>query len=258
MAVSIGDITKEFQAVLPGDTAGFEAFIKAYGEDERKGVVKLCDRAKKEIAAVEKEAARTEKMYRFEDKYRAEGFNYICGIDEVGRGPFAGPVVTCAVILPADERLLFLNDSKQVKKEKREELYEVIKEKAVAIGLGISSEETIDDINILQATYAAMRQSVEKLSVTPDILLIDAVKIPNVNIRQVPIIKGDTVSASIAAASIFAKVTRDRMMEEYDKVYPGYNFAGNAGYGTAEHIAAIKELGPCPIHRKTFIKKYVE
>ena len=254
---AIGEITEEYGSITAGGKEAFRSFLHAYEGDERKGVVKLCERAKKEIEKIEAEEARTEKMYTFEDKFHAEGYRYICGIDEVGRGPLAGPVVTCAVILPADERILFLNDSKQVKKEKREELYEIIKEKAVSFAVGICSEQTIDEINILQATYEAMRQAIGKLDPQPEILLNDALKIPNVNVRQIPIIKGDTLSASIAAASIVAKVTRDRMMEEYDRLYPGYGFAKHVGYGTAEHIAALKELGPCPIHRRSFITKFV-
>ena len=254
---SIAEITEEYGKITAGDACAFRSFLHENEADDRKGVVKLRARAEKEIEKIEAEVLRTEKMYAFEDKFHAEGYRYICGIDEVGRGPLAGPVVTCAVILPADERILFLNDSKQVKKEKREELYEIIKEKAVSVGIGMCTEQTIDEINILQATYEAMRQAIAKLSPQPEILLNDAVKIPNVNLRQIPIIKGDTLSASIAAASIVAKVTRDRLMEEYDRLYPGYGFAKNVGYGTAEHVAAIKELGACPIHRKSFITKFV-
>ena len=195
-------------------------------------------------------------LHEFDAAYRKE-YGVICGVDEAGRGPLAGPVVTCAVILPKDETILYLNDSKQVSKKKREELYEIILDKAVAYSIGISSEEVIDDINILQATYQAMRMSIDNLKVKPDILLNDAVKIPNVNIHQVPIIKGDTLSASIAAASIVAKVTRDKIMQEYDSLYPEYGFADNVGYGSAKHIEAIKKYGPTPIHRKTFIKNFV-
>ena len=220
-------------------------------------MIKLVDSARHKIDLLEQERKRSYNMLAFERKYYDMGHKYICGIDEVGRGPFAGPVVACAVILPKDEEILYLNDSKQVPKKKREELYEVITSKAVAYGIGIVSEEVIDEINILQATYEAMRRAISNLKQVPDILLNDAVKIPNVNIPQVPITKGDTLSASIAAASIVAKVTRDRMMVEYDSIYPGYGFAENAGYGSAKHIEAIKELGPTPIHRKTFIKKYI-
>ena len=173
------------------------------------------------------------------------------------RCPLAGPVVAGAVILPRDSKILYLNDSKQLTAKKRDELYDVIMREAVAVGIGYASPARIDEINILQATYEAMREAISKLSVKPDVLLNDAVKIPQVDIRQVPIIKGDAKSVSIAAASIVAKVTRDRLMEEYDKVLPGYGFASNKGYGSAEHIAALKEIGPSPIHRQSFIGHFV-
>ena len=182
---------------------------------------------------------------------------YVCGIDEVGRGPLAGPVVAGAVILPKDCDILYINDSKKLSEKKREELYEVIMEKAVAVGIGMVGPGRIDEINILQATYEAMREAIGKLSVKPDILLNDAVTIPGVAIRQVPIIKGDAKSISIGAASIVAKVTRDRMMVEYDKVMPEYGFAANKGYGAAAHTEALKKYGPSPIHRASFIKNFV-
>lgn len=166
-------------------------------------------------------------------------------------------MVAGAVILPHDSKILYLNDSKQLTAKKRGELYDVIMREAVAVGIGYASPARIDEINILQATYEAMREAISKLSVKPDVLLNDAVKIPQVDIRQVPIIKGDAKSVSIAAASIVAKVTRDRLMEEYDKVLPGYGFASNKGYGSAEHIAALKEIGPSPIHRQSFIGHFV-
>lgn len=166
-------------------------------------------------------------------------------------------MVAGAVILPRDSKILYLNDSKQLTAKKRDKLYDVIMREAVAVGIGYASPARIDEINILQATYEAMREAISKLSVKPDVLLNDAVKIPQVDIRQVPIIKGDAKSVSIAAASIVAKVTRDRLMEEYDKVLPGYGFASNKGYGSAEHIAALKEIGPSPIHRQSFIGHFV-
>ena len=210
---------------------------------------------RKKLQALENERARTEIMKEYEHKY--EHLGYLCGIDEVGRGPLAGPVVACAVILPKDCDILWLNDSKKLTAKKREELYDVILEGAVAVGIGMASPERIDEINILQATYEAMRQAVSKLSVQPQLLLNDAVTIPGIQIPQVPIIKGDAKSVSIAAASIVAKVTRDRMMEEYDKVLPEYGFASNKGYGSAAHIEALKKYGPSPIHRKTFITHFV-
>lgn len=213
------------------------------------------ERLRKQQERLEKELARTEAMSVYEKEYGA--CRYICGIDEVGRGPLAGPVVAGAVILPKDNPILYLNDSKKLSEKKREALYEEIMERAVATGIGIVGPARIDEINILQATYEAMRMAISNLKVQPDILLNDAVTIPQVAIPQVPIIKGDAKSVSIAAASIIAKVTRDRLMVEYDQVLPGYDFASNKGYGTKAHIAGIRELGPSPIHRATFIKNFV-
>lgn len=204
---------------------------------------------------LEAEIERTRIMKQFEDEYRVYGT--ICGIDEAGRGPLCGPVVAGAVILPKEYDILYINDSKKLSDKKREEVYEEIAKTAVSWAVGIVSPARIDEINILQATYEAMREAIQKLTVKPDILLNDAVTIPQVDIKQVPIIKGDAKSQSIAAASIMAKVTRDRMMEEYDNLYPEYGFAKHKGYGTAAHIAAIKEYGPCPIHRRTFIKNFI-
>ena len=231
------------------------ALYLEYEEDSRAGVQNLIQKYQKQEEALKKERERTEQMKIYEHKY--EDLGWICGIDEVGRGPLAGPVVTGAVILPKNCEILYLNDSKQLTAKKRGELYDVIMREAVAVGIGYASPARIDEINILQATYEAMREAISKLSVKPDVLLNDAVKIPQVDIRQVPIIKGDAKSVSIAAASIVAKVTRDRLMEEYDKVLPGYGFASNKGYGSAEHIAALKEIGPSPIHRQSFIGHFV-
>lgn len=204
---------------------------------------------------LEKELERLSLMREFERQY--EGCAFICGIDEAGRGPLAGPVAAGAAILPKDCQILYLNDSKKLSESRREELFLEIKEKAIAWSVGIVGPERIDEINILQATYEAMRQAIAKLDPAPQVLLNDAVTIPQVAIPQVPIIKGDAKSVSIAAASILAKVTRDHMMEEYDKEYPEYGFAKHKGYGTAAHIAALKEFGPTPIHRRTFITKFV-
>ena len=255
--MKIQEIKAAYQILDPDDETMLQQFIHTYGTDARSGVQALVEQTKKKLAQLEAEYVRSEKMLAFERKYHAMGSRYICGIDEVGRGPLAGPVVACAVILPEDEMILHLNDSKQVPKKKREILYDIIREKAVAYGIGVVSEKRIDEINILQATYEAMRMAIANLKVEPDLLLNDAVKIPMVDIKQVPIIKGDTLSASIAAASIVAKVERDHLMEEYDKIFPGYDFAGNKGYGSAAHIAALKELGPTPIHRRTFIKNFL-
>ena len=213
------------------------------------------ERARKREEKLKAEMARIDALKEYERKYEREG--YVCGIDEVGRGPLAGPVVACACILPKDCNILYINDSKKLSKKKREELYDIIMQEAVAVGIGYNSPERIDEINILQATFEAMREAISKLSVTPDILLNDAVTIPGVDIKQVPIIKGDAKSISIGAASIVAKVTRDRLMEDYDKLFPEYGFASNMGYGTAVHIKAIKEIGPCPIHRRSFIHNFV-
>ena len=213
------------------------------------------EKLKKQQERLEKEIARTKAMSIFEEEYK--DYPYICGIDEVGRGPLAGPVVAGAVILPKDDMILYLNDSKKLSEKKREMLYDEIMNRAVATGIGMASPARIDEINILQATYEAMRMAIDNLKVRPDILLNDAVTILQVDILQVPIIKGDAKSISIAAASIIAKVTRDRLMVEYDKVLPGYDFASNKGYGTKAHIAGLKELGPTPIHRRSFIHNYV-
>ena len=206
----------------------------------------------KRQAKLEKERARIEEMKVYEKEYESHG--WICGIDEVGRGPLCGPVVASAVILPKDCQILYLNDSKKLSEKKREELYDVIMEQAIAVGIGMASPERIDEINILQATYEAMRQAISNLQVKPAVLLNDAVTIPGVEIPQIPIIKGDAKSVSIAAASIIAKVTRDRMMVEYDRMYPGYDLASNKGYGTKVHMDALRTIGPCEIHRKTFIR----
>lgn len=229
-------------------------FLEQYQADERSGVVALCNQAVKRMAAYEKELARMEEMFTYERQFAS--FTAICGIDEVGRGPLAGPVVAGAVILPKDCDILYLNDSKKLSAKMRDKLYDEIMEKAVAVGIGYASEKRIDEINILNATYEAMREAIEKCGIKPDILLNDAVTIPGVSFKQVPIIKGDAKSASIAAASIVAKVTRDRLMEEMDETYPGYGFASNKGYGSAEHIAALKTIGPCEIHRRTFIGNF--
>lgn len=250
---SAKEIKELFQAACIDE---LPELIKEYETDERAGVQKILESAEKKLVAHEKELQRTELLKKFEKQYA--DYRYICGIDEVGRGPLAGPVVAGAVILPKDCDILYINDSKQLSEKKREELYDIIMEKAVACAVGYATPERIDEINILQATYEAMREAIGKLSPAPDLLLNDAVTIPGVNIKQVPIIKGDAKSISIGAASIIAKVTRDRLMVEYDKVFPEYDFAGNKGYGSAAHIEALKKYGPTPIHRKSFIKNFVQ
>lgn len=248
----IGEIRDKFAASAPEE---LEALIGQYRLDERSGVQAECKKAQRRLDALEAEKRRTWQMKRFEREY--ESLGYICGIDEVGRGPLAGPVVAGAVILPKDCQILYLNDSKQLSAKKREELYDVIMKEAVSVGLGFVDPKRIDEINILQATYEAMREAIGKLVPTPDVLLNDAVTIPGISIRQVPIIKGDAQSVSIAAASIVAKVTRDRLMEEYDALYPEYGFAANKGYGAAAHLEALRKFGPTPIHRRSFLSRAV-
>ena len=204
---------------------------------------------------LQKELARLKEMRAFEEQYSE--YMYIAGVDEVGRGPLCGPVVTAAVILPKECDILYINDSKKLSEKRREELFPEIMEKAVAVGIGSCSPEEIDELNILNATKKAMRDAVLSLNPLPDCVFVDAVTIPDLPMRQIPIIKGDAKSISIAAASIIAKVTRDRLMLKYEEKYPGYGFASNKGYGTAEHIKALKTLGPCEIHRRSFIGNFV-
>lgn len=248
---AIAEIKKEIDEA---EISSLEKLISFYTVDERAGVQKLLVAAKKRQQAYLNERQRIYELQQYERKYSA--FSYICGIDEVGRGPLAGPVVAGAVILPKDCEILYINDSKKLSEKKREELYTVITTEAVACAVGYATPEVIDEINILQATYQAMREAISKLSPAPDLLLNDAVTIPGVNVKQVPIIKGDALSISIGAASILAKVTRDRLMREYDTVYPEYHFAENKGYGSAAHIEALKKYGPTPIHRRSFIKNF--
>ena len=233
-----------------------EGWAELHWKCPRRNMTKKEEAMLKKIEKLNKEKQRIEEMCSYEKEYSQ--YDYICGIDEVGRGPLAGPVVACAVILPKDARILYVNDSKKLSPQKREELYDIIINEAVSYGIGIVNQDIIDKINILQATYMAMRQAINNLSVKPDILLNDAVTIPKVSIRQVPIIKGDAKSISIGAASIVAKVTRDRLMEELALQYPQYDFASNKGYGSAKHIEALKTYGPCKIHRKTFIKHFCD
>ncbi len=235
-----------------------ESLLELCKKDTRKGVLKLVEKYEKQKAAMAEELERLKKMHEFEDKYSE--YEYIAGIDEAGRGPLAGPVVAASVILPKDCEILYLNDSKQLSAKRRDELFDEIKQKAIAYGIGIVSQGRIDDINILQATYEAMREAIGRMSEkqNPDLLLVDAVHIPDVDIKQVGIVKGDAKSVSIAAASILAKVTRDRFMVEMDKLYPEYGFASHKGYGSKSHIEAIKKYGASPIHRQTFIKNFVD
>ena len=249
--MKIGEIRDLLQAA---EDQMLPDFIARFESDERSGVRQLVQRAQKRLDALEKERERLMAMHQYEEQYK--DCQAICGIDEAGRGPLAGPVVAAAVILPKDCEILYLNDSKQLSAKKRELLYDEIMEKAVSVGVGYATPQRIDEINILQATYEAMRQAVNKLSVCPDILLNDAVRIPGLSMQQVPIVKGDAKSVSIAAASIIAKVTRDRLMMEYDKAMPQYHFAANKGYGSAEHIEALAVYVASPIHRRSFITHF--
>ncbi len=250
---SIRQIQDEYKdtsdAMLP-------AFIDEYIKDGRPGVSKIISQAQKKMVKLQHERARVLKMTEFEKKYSE--YEYICGIDEVGRGPLAGPTVAGAVILPKDLLIYYINDSKKLSETRREKLYDEIMEKAVAASVGIVSVESINETdNISLSVHEAMRQAIDKLEVKPDLLLVDAVKIPDVTIKQVPIVKGDAKSISIAAASIIAKVSRDRIMVELDNIYPGYGFKDNKGYGTKEHINALKTLGRTPVHRDKFIRNFV-
>lgn len=252
MSKSIAQIRQEFEQA---EEKEWDALFGIYAEDGRSGVKNLIERYRKKKAALAAERERLYAMRSFERRY--DEYELICGIDEAGRGPLAGPVVAGAVILPRDCEILYLNDSKKLSAAKREALYDEIMEKAAAVGVGMASPARIDEINILQATYEAMRDAVAKLGVEPGILLNDAVTIPEILIPQVPIIKGDAKSVSIAAASIIAKVTRDRLMVQYDEILPGYGFAQNKGYGSKEHIEALKRIGPTPIHRRSFIGNFI-
>ena len=250
---SIAQIKKEFAEAKEGS---LEELFAQYAMDERSGVKAVLNSYRKKQEKLAKERVRLEEMRSYEHRY--ERYGYVCGIDEAGRGPLAGPVVAGAVILPEDCEILWLNDSKQLSEKKREALYDEIMEKALAVSVGMASPARIDEINILQATYEAMREAIKGLGVQPGLLLNDAVTIPGIEIPRIPIVKGDAKSVSIAAASILAKVTRDHMMMEYDEIYPGYGFGKHKGYGTKAHIEALKTLGPCPIHRGSFIGHFVE
>lgn len=259
---SIKEIRDRYKEITSADIMEYEQeriylydFIEEYQDDDRSGVTNLVSSARKRVDQIDKEILRVRGMMQFENKYGRE-YEYICGVDEVGRGPLAGPIVTAAVILPKGLIIPYINDSKQLNEKKRDELCEIIKSVAVDYSIGIRSERDIDDIGIAAADSAAMRDSVLGLE-RVDMVLVDAFKIPELSIKQVPIIKGDTKSISIAAASIVAKVTRDKMMEELDTKYPGYGFGSNKGYGSAAHIAAIKSLGPCDIHRRSFIGNFI-
>jgi ribonuclease HII len=248
---SISEIKRKLSAE---DVQNIPSALEKYRDDNRAGVIKLIESFEKKYDAYIEELKRLYEISQYENSCYDSGMKYVAGIDEVGRGPLAGPVVTAAVILPKDCLIAGINDSKKLSAKKRAELYDIIMEKAVAVSIGMEDNVVIDNINILQATYSAMRSAVEGLSVKPDMLLVDAVTIPCVDIPQTPIIKGDAKSISIGAASIIAKVTRDRMMQEFSKEYPYYDFENNMGYGTSKHIESIKKHGLCKIHRRSFTK----
>ena len=220
-------------------------------QDSRSGVIQAIAKRKKEIQKRLDEDERLEKMLAYEKELYTQGIQLIAGVDEVGRGPLAGPVVAAAVILPKACKIPGLNDSKKIPKSKHKEIYEAVLQNAIAIGIGIKDNQVIDQVNIYEATKLAMREAIGQLEPQPQHLLIDAMRL-DLPISQTSIIKGDANSLSIAAAAIVAKVTRDQMMEEFDRKYPGYDFAQNAGYGTAKHLAGLDQLGVTPIHRRSF------
>ena len=247
MAEAIGAIKEKLQAATLEE---LPALFMQYEQDERAGVQALLAKGRKRVEAYEKEVARCENLKKYEREYAV--YTNICGIDEVGRGPLAGPVVAGAVILPKDCDILYINDSKKLSAKVRDELYDEILAKAISVKQVFVDEKTIDRVNILQATMNGMYEAIFGLDMEPQQVLIDAVHLEKLPMEQLSLIKGDAKSASIAAASIIAKVSRDRLMDEYDSQYPEYGFASNKGYGTAEHVAAIKKYGPCPIHRVSF------
>lgn len=252
MGKPVSEIRNEFSMA---DSARRKELYSLYADDGRKGVQQVIAKYKNEDEKLCMELKRLDAMKVFERKYAA--YQNIAGIDEAGRGPLAGPVVAGAVILPADCEILYLNDSKKLSASRREQLFDEINDKAVACGVGIVSAGRIDEINILQATYEAMREALADMGKEPGMVLVDAVTIPGIPYKQTGIIKGDACSVSIAAASIIAKVTRDRIMVDIDQMYPEYGFASHKGYGSKAHIEAIKKHGPCPLHRRSFIKNFV-
>ena len=242
---------KEIQQRLELVTDLADPFLAEAANDLRSGVQKAIEKRKRVIQAELDEDLRLEQMLRYEKELYQTGFRAIAGIDEVGRGPLAGPVVAAAVILPPGCKIKGLNDSKKIPKKKHQDIYQAVMDKALAVGVGLIDNEIIDQVNIYEATKLAMKEALSKLCLKPDYLLIDAMKL-DIDIPQESIITGDANSLSIAAASIVAKVTRDKLMADYDKEYPGYDFAQNAGYGTKSHLQGLERHGVTPIHRKTF------
>ncbi|MGY3725060.1 RNase HII [Granulicatella balaenopterae] len=242
---------KEVKAILTEITDQTDERLGELRQDERKGVQTAIKSWERQFAKKEARRHQFVAMQSFERDCFEKGFQYIAGVDEVGRGPLAGPVVACAVILPKDIEDLGFDDSKKLSAAKRQEIFALIKEKALAIGVGVMDNQVIDKVNIYQATKLAMIQAIEELKVKPDYLLLDAMQL-DLDMPQEAIIKGDAKSISIAAASIVAKEIRDQMMVDYDREFPGYDFSSNAGYGTKNHLAGLDLQGPCPIHRKSF------
>ncbi|MEF9992597.1 MAG: ribonuclease HII [Romboutsia sp.] len=246
---------KEIKEIVDNlDKNQYLQYIDILRSDERKSVQGLAVKLAKRLDTIRKEEERLETINVFENEGYYKGYTYIGGIDEAGRGPLAGPVVAAVVVFKKDTKINGINDSKKLSEAKRNELFDIIKEEALDYGIGIVNNEEIDEFNILNATYMAMKKAVNCLKHTPDYLLIDATTIPGVKIAQKPIIKGDSKSISIAAASILAKVTRDSLMYQYDDIYPKFGFKGHKGYGTKEHYEAIETNGITPIHRRSFLK----
>lgn len=250
---------KEYFLLLP--IQQIPTAIEKFKSDPRVGVQDICRQYENKYTADVKDRERLKNMKEFDQVFTNNGQYLLAGVDEAGRGPLAGPVVAAAVVFPADVDILGIDDSKKISEEKRERLYDEIMEKAISVGVGIVDSTVIDEINILQATFKAMREAIASVKVSPEVLLIDGNQaIPKFteDIEQHAVIRGDSKSLSIAAASIIAKVTRDRIMIAYDEIYPEYVFKSNKGYGSNLHQWAIQDIGPCPIHRKTFIKNILK
>lgn len=242
------EIEKLLQETLDAGRTLENKILAELAADRRASVQRLLHRYEKELA----ERQRLKELYRYEYEAQQEGAAYIAGVDEAGRGPLAGPVVVAAAILPVGLYIPKLNDSKKISAKVRDELFDIIKEKAIAWAVAVVDEKTIDRDNIYRATVGGMYEAIGKLDPQPQKVLVDAVPLDRLTMPSLSLIKGDAKSASIAAASVLAKVTRDRLMEEYDREYPEYGFARHKGYGTADHLAALKKFGPCPIHRRSF------
>ncbi|MBF2600752.1 ribonuclease HII [Listeria seeligeri] len=247
MSESISDIQKKLSQVTSENDSVFQLYL----QDERKGVQKLLISLKKKWEKEAKLVQKLTEMKHYENDLYQQGYKFIAGVDEVGRGPLAGPVVAAAVILPEDFSVVGINDSKQLSELKRETLFELIQQQAIAVGVGIIENDVIDEVNIYEATKLAMRKALDELNPSPDFVLIDAMPLKYTE-AELSLIKGDTKSISIAAASIIAKVTRDRLMKDYDVAYPGYDFVNNMGYGTKNHLNGLDTIGVCPIHRLSF------